>query len=118
MTIEEMRTEIEKYCDSCTDGCGNCPLNQGEVCYIEATDEEIKDNYELLVAKGAIKNNDVRFNSYIFDSLMYRYQLARERQLFLEVIQEHKDVEKAREQCNRDVLKFREILEEAMGEHD
>lgn len=127
MTIEEMRAEIEKYCNyrvSIFSDCVNCPLGntEEEGCYSKNSigDEGVKRNYNILVNCGAIKKkeSDVHLNGYIFDSLMYCYQVARERQLFLEVIQEHKDVEKAREQCNRDVLKFREILKEAMGEHD
>lgn len=127
MTIEEMRAEIEKYCNyrvSIFSDCVNCPLRNTKEkwCYNKnfVGAEEIKRNYNILVNCGVIKKkeSDVHLNGYIFDSLMYRYQLAREKQLFWEVNREHKDIEKAREQCNRDVLKFREILEEVMGEHD
>lgn len=62
--------------------------------------------------------DNIHLNGYIFDSLMYRYQLARERQLLWEVKMERKEPEKARSEFCRDVLRFREILEETIGEHD
>ena len=44
---------------------------------------------------------------YIYDSLVYRYQLAR-----------YKASLKARFNYDRDLMRFCEILNEAIGEHD
>lgn len=66
---------------------------------------------------------DSHLKGYIFDSLVYRYKLAREQAMQYELIVAKKEdsycKEKAiRHMANRDVMRFIEILEEAMGEHD
>ena len=60
----------------------------------------------------------IHLNGYIFDSLMFRYQLAREHQVIYEITKENIDPRTARDSFKRDLIRFREILEEAIGEHD
>lgn len=58
---------------------------------------------------------------YIFDSLMYRYIRAREQMAEYEYIKDtKKEHDKAyyRLQANRDIMRFSQILDEAIGEHE
>lgn len=63
---------------------------------------------------------------YIYDSLVYRYQLARYKASLkdAEDIMEKENIsrreaeEVARFNCDRDLMRFCQILNEAIGEHD
>ena len=63
---------------------------------------------------------------YIYDSLVYRYQLARYKASFkdTEDIMEKENISRkeaeavARFNCDRDLMRFCQILNEAIGEHD
>ena len=55
---------------------------------------------------------------YMYDSLMYRYIRAREAMAELERIKYHLDPEFTRKSAQRDLCRFSEILNEAIGEHD
>lgn len=141
--IKEIKEAYNTFCDSKI-GCEECELEPicDSTSYIEFTDEKAQLVYNKLVKIGfikelintnttdtdntdnIIKENTVdleakkHLNGYIFDSLMYRYQLARERQLMWEITKENVDPVKARERFARDLVRFREILEEVMDEHD
>lgn len=124
LSIEEMRQEIKKYCYT-KQNCYGCPLRNNHLayCYTGVSSEEIEQNYNTLINNGCIENKNnmmdtKHLNGYIFDSLMYRYQLARERQLMYEIMEENTNPETARHRYGHDVMKFREILEEVIGEHD
>lgn len=68
------------------------------------------------------EKEDSHLKGYIFDSLIYRYKLAREQAMQYELYiakQNHSGKESAITQmAERDVMRFIEILEEAIGEHD
>lgn len=125
LSIEEMRERIEDYCYE-RENCSGCPLKNlpSSNCYIDVSLETIKENYNILVNAGYIKNEiqeqskNKHLNGYIFDSLMYRYQLARERQLMYEITKEGIEPKTARDRFNRDLMRFGQILDEAIGEHD
>ena len=82
------------------------------------------------LAKGSIDINDLMdyFNNkdehekhlkgYMYDSLVYRYQLARYTQADLEAQNDGTSIEKARKYAQRDIMRFIQILDEAIGEHD
>jgi hypothetical protein len=63
---------------------------------------------------------------YIYDSLVYRYQLALYKASFKDAqdmmikgdISQKEAEAKARRNYNRDLMRFCEILNEAIGEHD
>lgn len=63
---------------------------------------------------------------YIYDSLVYRYQLARYKASLkdAEDIMEKENISRreaeavARFNCDRDLMRFCQILNEAIGEHD
>lgn len=121
LSIEEMRKSILVFCleQVKNSSCSKCPLNQFNKCSRNLNNYEIARNYQVLFGENEEENNeDKHLNGYIFDSLMYRYQLARECQLMWEIIKENTNPETARHSYGRDVTRFREILEEAMGEHD
>lgn len=125
LSVEEMREKIRNYCVSRGSACVDCPLRTESNCYnrLQADAKAIEKNYETLLNSGVLDSdnkevNKIHLNGYIFDSLIYRYQLARERQLMWEIVKENTNPETARHRYGRDVMKFREILEEVIGEHD
>ena len=68
-------------------------------------------------------NNDKKLKGYQFDSLVYRYIRAREQMTEYEYIKDPlKKNDKAysyyRQQANRDIMRFCQILDEVIGDHD
>lgn len=65
MTVEEMKEDIKNKCinTDCEDCC-LCPLyDNGGGCYEDLTDEEIKENYELMFGKEESEmKNEFDFN--------------------------------------------------------
>ena len=55
---------------------------------------------------------------YIFDSLVYRYQLALYKAILYDNRDRYNRPEDFQNIYNRDLMRFIEILNEAMGEHD
>lgn len=125
LSIEEKKKRIEDYCYE-RESCSGCPLKNlpSSSCYADVSLETIEENYNILVNAGCIKNEiqeqskNKYLNGYIFDSLMYRYQLARERQLMYEIAKEGIEPKTARDRFYRDLMRFGQILEEAIGEYD
>lgn len=72
------------------------------------------------------ENNKKHLKGYIYDSLVYRYQLAlykaslkdAEDIMIKECISKKEAEVKARYNYNRDLIRFCQILDEAIGEHD
>lgn len=64
------------------------------------------------------KAEDKHMKGYIYDSLMYRYMRAREAMAELESIKFKLDENFTRKNAQRDMCRFSEILNEAIGEHD
>lgn len=72
------------------------------------------------------ENNKKHLKGYMYDSLVYRYQLA----LYKASLKDAEDIMikeqtskkeaevKARHNYNRDIMRFCEILDEAIGIHD
>lgn len=88
-----------------------------------------KDNIDINDFIEYYNNKDEHekhLKGYIFDSLVYRYQLALYKaslkdteDIMMEKCISRKDAEaKARRNYNRDLMRFCEILNEAIGEHD
>lgn len=120
LSVEEMRKEIEKYCKD-QPWCNDCPLDGHLNCFSCNSSKEIEENYKILVEANCIEEDKItqkHFKGYIFDSLVYRYQLARERQLMYEIAKEGIEPKTARDRFNRDLMRFGQILDEAIGEHD
>ena len=78
-----------------------------------------------------LNNNklNITFNTkekdYIYDSLCYRFIRAREQMAEYEYLRDyqsnknnHTDWKVYRERANRDIMRFCQILDEAIGDHD
>lgn len=62
-------------------------------------------------------------NGYIYDSLIYRYKLAREKAMNYDLLMDRRltggnKEDTIRHEEQRDVMRFIEILDEIVGEHD
>ena len=71
-------------------------------------------------------NNEQHMKGFIFDSLVYRFKDYQSRAFPLEVmdmkhnrnLSEVEARERVKSQHNRDLMRFIQILDEAIGEHD
>lgn len=77
-------------------------------------------------AQNAFDEYNKNYKGYMYDSLCYRYQLARYKAceadaidlVMTEGLSKREAEAKARKKCERDCLRFYQILDEAMGEHN
>ena len=63
----------------------------------------------------------VRLKGYAFDSLVFRYEKARDEQMRYEQIEERKkggDGSRAKNRADRDKMRFIQILDDVIGDHD
>lgn len=84
--------------------------------------------YDALVKelKLDMKNNNKHLKGYMYDSLCYRYQLARYKAceadamdlVMTKSLSKREAEAKARDLYERDCIRFYQILDEAIGEHD
>ena len=74
--------------------------------------QEILDYYENR------DNHEKHLKGYIYDSLIYRYQLARYAQADYEAKAKGESIVRQRELAVRDIMRFIQILDEGLGEHD
>ena len=80
---------------------------------------DINDNFvNYCVRKKEQKEQEKHLKGYMFDSLVYRYQLARFSEADYEAKEKGVSIQETRNIAIRDIMKFIEILNEAMGEHD
>ena len=68
------------------------------------------------------KELNKKMKGYAFDSLVFRYKIAREAQMRAEQLEYKKTgeinkVENAKHLAERDLMRFIQILDEAIGEH-
>lgn len=75
----------------------------------------LEDVFEYCENKDKHKKH---LKGYIYDSLVYRYQLARYTQADLEAERDCKPTKTCRRAAERDIMRFIQILNEAIGEHD
>ena len=72
------------------------------------------------------EQNDKHLKGYMFDSLVYRYKDAQSKAYYHEVamlksergLSQFEAEMRVRDRQNRDLLRFIQILDEAIGEHD
>lgn len=76
--------------------------------------EKIKE-YDLTYM---FKNIEKKTKGYGYDSLCLRYNIARDAQAEYEIRYKHKDPENAYKMAERDKMRFYQILEDLIGEHD
>lgn len=65
-----------------------------------------------------IDEHKLHLKGYIYDSLVYRYQLARYSQADYEAKEKGITMQESRNRAVRDIIRFIQILNEAIGEHD
>lgn len=86
--------------------------------------DDLIDKLKVALLQSIVyeKEDNKHLKGYIFDSLAYRYIMARDKQMEYENMidkQEGKYNPSARsKQASRDKMRFIEILDEAIGEHD
>ena len=84
---------------------------------VHSWDEENKD-----IAAAQIRMlQSVRLKGYAFDSLVLRYEKARDAQMRYEQIEERKkggDGSRAKSRADRDKMRFIQILDDVIGDHD
>lgn len=79
-----------------------------------------------LIAELELQNKEEQkhLKGYMFDSLVYRYKLARHRMTEMQIAEERNSIKHSYDPDHylrmeeRDVMRFIEILDEAIGEHD
>lgn len=60
---------------------------------------------------------DKHLNGYMFDSLVYRYQLARQEMAkYIAYYNKNGSLEQETRNANRDIMRFVQILDELVGE--
>ena len=77
--------------------------------------------YDYVKEKAESNYNKKKLKGYQYDSLVYRYIRAREQMAEYEYVKDsRKEHDKAyyRLQANRDIMRFCQILDEAIGEHE
>lgn len=77
--------------------------------------------HDYVKEKAEFNYNKKKLKGYQYDSLVYRYIRAREQMAEYEYVKDsRKEHDKAyyRLQANRDIMRFCQILDEAIGEHE
>jgi hypothetical protein len=90
----------------------------GDALYIKLLEADVTDKLVLDMVREApeIENNK-HLNGYMFDSLVYRYQLARqELAKYIAYYNSNRPLEQENRNANRDIMKFVQILDELVGE--
>lgn len=77
------------------------------------------------IFKMKTKEDEKKLKGYQYDSLVYRYIRAREQMAEYEYLRDrqsniskHRDWTIYRERANRDIMRFCQILDEVIGEHE
>jgi hypothetical protein len=65
-----------------------------------------------------VEQDDKHLKGYIYDSLVFRYMKARDAEAELERLTQKVSYETSVKRANRDKMRFMDILNEAIGEHD
>ena len=90
----------------------------GDALYIKLLEADVTDKLVLDMVREApeIENNK-HLNGYMFDSLVYRYQLARqELAKYISYYNSNRPLEQENRNTNRDIMRFVQILDELVGE--
>ena len=90
----------------------------GDALYIKLLEADVTDKLVLDMVREApeIENNN-HLNGYMFDSLVYRYQLARqELAKYISYYNSNRPLEQENRNTNRDIMRFVQILDELVGE--
>jgi hypothetical protein len=90
----------------------------GDALYEKLLESDVANKLVLDMVREApeIENNK-HLNGYMFDSLVYRYQLARqELAKYITCYNSNRLLEQENRNANRDIMRFVQILDELVGE--
>jgi hypothetical protein len=90
----------------------------GDALYEKLLESDVANKLVLDMVREApeIENNK-HLNGYMFDSLVYRYQLARqELAKYVACYGCNRSLEQENRNANRDIMRFVQILDELVGE--
>jgi hypothetical protein len=90
----------------------------GDALYEKLLESDVANKLVLDMVREApeIENNK-HLNGYMFDSLVYRYQLARqELAKYVACYGRNRSLEQENRNANRDIMRFVQILDELVGE--
>ena len=90
----------------------------GDALYEKLSESDVANKLVLDMVKEAPEiENDKHLNGYMFDSLVYRYQLARqELAKYISYYNGNRPLEQENRNANRDIMRFVQILDELVGE--
>ena len=91
----------------------------GDALYEKLSESDVSNKLVLEMVNEApeIENKDKHLNGYMFDSLVYRYQLARqELAKYISYYNNKRSLEQETMSANRDIMRFIQILDELVGE--
>lgn len=94
-------------------------LIDGDALYVKLAESDVANKLVLEMVDEApkIENKDKHLNGYMFDSLVYRYQLARqELAKYIAYYNGKRSLEQETRNANRDIMRFVQILDELIGE--
>lgn len=90
----------------------------GDALYEKLSESDVANKLVLEMVREApeIENNK-HLNGYMFDSLVYRYQLARQELVkYIACYGRNRSLEQENINANRDIMRFVQILDELVGE--
>ena len=89
-----------------------------DALYKKLSESDVANKLVLDMVREAPEiKNDKHLNGYIFDSLVYRYQLARqELAKYIAYYNTNRPLEQENRNANRDIMRFVQILDELVGE--
>lgn len=90
----------------------------GDTLYEKLSESDVANKLILDMVREAPEiENDKHLNGYMFDSLVYRYQLARqELAKYVACYGRNRSLEQENMNANRDIMRFVQILDELVGE--
>ena len=90
----------------------------GDALYEKLSESDVANKLVLEMVREAPEiENDKHLNGYMFDSLVYRYQLARqELAKYVTWYGRNRSLEQENMNANRDIMRFVQILDELVGE--
>lgn len=90
----------------------------GDALYEKLSESDVANKLVLDMVREAPEiKNDKHLNGYMFDSLVYRYQLARqELAKYISYYNTNRPLEQENRNANRDIMRFVQILDELVGE--
>ena len=90
----------------------------GDALYEKLSESDVANKLVLEMVREAPEiENDKHLNGYMFDSLVYRYQLARQEMAkYIAYYSVNESLEMETRLADRDIKKFIQILNELVGE--